>query len=229
MRLGQALLYATHTYFNLDCTMDLPVNPEDPGRSVPAQAVNHITSRFLSWTRGQSDPFCIPKKAGKKLNTYGAGTPVGVPFNSFNHEARRECRWSPSRRNHCAHRRDTGCCPPPVYAEVHLEYDVVRRLYGDRILGRSFHHHASCTQYMLTTILFPMQFCLVGLVIQNFHNISTGLGSHLSEIPVEGLVDFFKVSTHFRASGYYRRHGLTFARISGSASWSTRSPSSSPN
>lgn len=37
------------------------------------------------------------------------------------------------------------------------------------------------------------QICLMGLVVQNFHNISTGLGSHFDDIPRQTLARFYLV------------------------------------
>lgn len=36
----------------------------------------------------------------------------------------------------------------------------------------------------------------MGLAIQNFHNVSTGLGSHFSELSSQDSLAFFRVSTH---------------------------------
>lgn len=37
------------------------------------------------------------------------------------------------------------------------------------------------------------QICLMALVVQNFHNISTGLGSHFADIPPQTLPKFYLV------------------------------------
>lgn len=50
---------------------------------------------------------------------------------------------------------------------------------------------------MCKTDMEVAQICLMGLVVQNFHNISTGLGSHFADIPPQTLPAFYLVRSHF--------------------------------